>query len=148
MTRILFVCHGNIRRSPMAEFVMRDMVDIAGLSGKVEVASAATSTEQLGEDIHYGTRGILEKYRIPHTPRSARQITKADYDDFDYIIGMDSYNIANMRRAFGGDPDGKVSTLLSWAGSSRDVDDPWYTGDFESTYRDVLEGCAALLKKL
>lgn len=146
--RILFVCHGNICRSTMAEFVMKKMVDDAGLSDVVEIESAATSREELGNDTHPGTKRALDAHGIPYTRRSARQIMRADYDDFDYIIGMDRYNMSNMRRAFGGDPDGKLSLMMEWAGYDRDVADPWYTGDFETTYDDVEAGCLALLQHI
>lgn len=127
---------------------MRDLVKNEGLSDCIFIASAATSTEELGNDIHYGTRSVLQKYKIPFERRQARQITRADYAQYDYLIGMDSVNIRNMQRAFGGDPEGKVYKLLSFAGDGSDVADPWYTGDFETTYRDVLEGCLALLRQL
>lgn len=146
--KILFICHGNICRSPMAEFVMKDLIEKEGLSECIFVASAATSTEELGNDIHYGTRSVLQRYRIPFARRQARQITRADYAEYDYLVGMDSANIRNMQRAFGGDPEGKVYKLLSFAGNGNDVADPWYTGDFETTYRDVQEGCQALLERL
>ncbi len=146
--KILFICHGNICRSPMAEFVMKDLIEKEGLSECIFVASAATSTEELGNDIHYGTRSVLQRYRIPFARRQARQITRADYAEYDYLVGMDSANIRNMQRAFGGDPEGKVYKLLSFAGNGNDVADPWYTGDFETTYRDVQEGYQALLERL
>lgn len=148
MIKILFVCHGNICRSTMAEFVMKKMVKDAGLSDVVEVASAATSREELGNDTHPGTIRALDAHGIPHTRRSARQITRNDYDDYDFIIGMDRYNMSNMRRAFGGDPQDKLSLMMEWAGYERDVADPWYTGDFETTYEDVEAGCIALLQHI
>lgn len=146
--RVLFVCHGNICRSPLAEFVFKDMVAKRGLADQFEIESAATSLEEIGNDIHYGTRGILQKYKIPFSRRRARQITRKDYEKFDYLIGMDTANIRNMNRTFGGDPDEKIYKLLTFAGSGRDVADPWYTGDFETTYRDVCEGLEGFLKEL
>lgn len=146
--RVLFVCHGNICRSPLAEFVFKDMVAKRGLADHFVIESAATSLEEIGNDIHYGTRGMLQKYKIPFSRRRARQITRKDYEKFDYLIGMDTANIRNMNRTFGGDPDEKIYKLLTFAGSGRDVADPWYTGDFESTYRDVCDGLEGLLKEL
>lgn len=143
MIKVLFVCHGNICRSPMAEFVFRDMVKKRGLSDEIETASAATSTEEIGNPVHYGTRKKLNELGISPDGKRAVQLTKGDYDKFDYLIGMDSANIRNMRRMTGGDD--KIYKLLSFAGIDRDVADPWYTGDFEATYRDVLAGCTSLL---
>ena len=148
MIRVLFICHGNICRSPLAEFVFKDMVAKRGLADHFVIESAATSLEEIGNDIHYGTRGMLQKYKIPFSRRRARQITRKDYEKFDYLIGMDTANIRNMNRTFGGDPDEKIYKLLTFAGSGRDVADPWYTGDFESTYRDVCDGLEGLLKEL
>jgi len=148
MTRILFVCLGNICRSPMAEFVMKDLVDKSGLSGCIEVASAATSTEELGNPVHPGTRRKLSEHGIGCAGKTARQLTREDYDQYDYLVGMDGYNIKNMRRMLGGDPQGKVHKLLEFCGETEDVDDPWYTGDFEATWRDVLRGCEALLQHI
>ena len=146
--KILFVCHGNICRSTMAEFVMKKLVKDAGLDDRIEIASAATSREELGNDTHYGTKGVLDSHGIPYTKRRARQITRTDYDEYDYIIGMDRYNMSNMRRAFGGDPEDKLSMMMQWAGYDRDVADPWYTGDFETTFDDVEAGCIALLEHI
>lgn len=146
MIKILFVCHGNICRSPMAEFVMKDMVRKAGFGDKIFVASAATSTEEIGNDIHYGTRTKLIEEGIPFSPRSAVQLKKRDYNEYDFIIGMDSQNIRNIKRIVGNDIDGKVKKLLEYANCDRDIADPWYTGNFEATYSDVVEGCEALLK--
>lgn len=148
MIKILMVCHGNICRSPMAEFVMKHLVSEAGLSDHIYVASAATSTEEIGNDIHRGTRRKLLQKGIPFSPRHAIQMTRKDYDKYNYLIGMDTWNIRNMKWIAGGDPDGKIHKLLSFAGKSGDIADPWYTGNFDETYDDVLEGCQALLEKI
>ena len=148
MVKILFICHGNICRSPMAEFVMKDMVKKAGLESRFFIASAATSTEEIGNPVHYGTRGKLREVGISCAGKTARQITRRDYDEYDLLIGMDMANIRNMRRAWNGDPDGKVHLLLEYAGTNREVADPWYTGDFEATYTDVVAGCSGLLEEL
>ena len=146
MIKIMFVCHGNICRSPMAEFVMSDMLKKRRLDSEITVASSATSTEEIGNDIHYGTRRILDKYSVPYTRREAVQLTRLDYGKYDYFVGMDSANIRNMHRIFGSDPEGKIIRLLDITDAKRDVADPWYTGNFEATYRDVTEGCEALIK--
>lgn len=143
MIKILFICHGNICRSPMAEFVMKDMVKKAGAEGEFEIASAATSAEELGNPVHRGTREKLRQAGISCAGKTARQMNRQDYQHYDYLICMDRYNLRNMQRICGGDPDGKMRMLLP-----RDVADPWYTGNFEDTYRDVVQGCAALLKEL
>ena len=148
MQKIMFVCHGNICRSPMAEFVLRDTINKRGLSDKISVSSCATSTEEIGNDTHRGTRAILTKYSIPFARREAVQLTRADYKNYDLFIGMDSYNIRNMLRIFGSDPDGKVVKLLDLTDRGGDVADPWYTGNFEVTYSDVVDGCEALLNRL
>ncbi len=148
MTRILFICHGNICRSPMAEFVMKDLVQRANRQSQFYIASAATSTEEIGNPVHRGTREKLKSVGISTAGKTAVQMKRSDYAKYDYLIGMDSWNIRNMLMISGGDPEGKVHKLLEFAGSSRDVADPWYTGDFESTYRDVLAGCQGLLKQL
>lgn len=148
MTRILFVCHGNICRSPMAEFVMKDMVEKAGLSGEVFIASAATSREELGNPVYPPARRKLAEHGIGCTGHAARQMTRADYDAFDLLIGMDSANIRNMTRMAGADPQGKIHLLLDLCGQNRDVADPWYTGDFEATWQDVNAGCRALLERI
>lgn len=142
--KILFVCHGNICRSPMAEFVMKDLVGKAGIGDKVYIASAATSSEEIGSPVHRGTVRELEKRGISCAGKYAVRLEKSDYGYYDYIVGMDLYNLRNMLRLFGGDPENKVRLLMSFAGESRDVDDPWYTHDFETTYRDIAAGCAAL----
>ena len=138
--KVLFVCHGNICRSTMAESVFTHMVKQRHMEHLFEIDSAATSREEIGNGPHYGTVGKLRQVGIPVVPHRAVQMTQADYDYYDYLIGMDTANIRNMNRIAGGDPDGKIYKLLSFAGSGRDVADPWYTGDFDSTYRDVVEG--------
>ena len=145
MHRILFVCHGNICRSPMAEFVMKDLVKNAGLERKFSIASAATSTEEIGCPVYPPARRKLAEHGIGCAGHAARQLTAADYDHWDYLVGMDVANLRNMRRICGGDPEGKISLLLDWSDRSGDVADPWYTGDFDATWRDVLAGCSGLL---
>ena len=148
MTRILFVCHGNICRSPMAEFVMKDMAARAGRAGEFYIASAATSAEELGNGVYPPARRMLAAHGIGCGGKTARQMTRQDYRDFDLLIGMDSANLRNMRRICGGDPEDKLRLLLDYTGQGRDVADPWYTGDFEATWRDVNAGCRALLAAL
>lgn len=148
MIKILFICHGNICRSPMAEFVMKDMVKKAGLESRFQIASAATSTEETGNPVHPGTREKLRQAGISCAGKTARQLTRSDYAAYDYLIGMDTWNIRNMHRMLGGDPDKKIYKLLEFAGSTQDVADPWYTGDFETTYQDVVAGCQGLLSKI
>jgi len=138
--KVLFICHGNICRSTMAESVFTHMVKQRHMEHLFEIDSAATSREEIGNGPHYGTVGKLRQVGVPVVPHRAVQMTQADYDYYDYLIGMDTANIRNMNRIAGGDPDGKIYKLLSFAGSGRDVADPWYTGDFDSTYRDVVEG--------
>lgn len=148
MKKILFVCHGNICRSPMAEFVMKHLVHEAGLADKISVTSKALHRDEIGSDTHRGTREILRARGIPFSKRQAALMTAADYDAYDCIIGMDTENMNDLARLTGGDPRGKVRRLLSYIGEERDVADPWYTGNFEATYRDVDAGCRALLKDL
>ena len=148
MKHILFVCHGNICRSPMAEFVMKQLVREAGLSDEISVASKALHRDELGSDTHRGTREVLRAHGIPFSKRSATLMTAADYSAYDCIIGMDTENMRDLARLTGGDPQGKVHRLLSYVGEERDVADPWYTGNFEVTYRDVNAGCRALLHDL
>lgn len=147
MIKILFLCHGNICRSPMAEFILKDLVEKRGLSTHFYIESAATSTEELGNPVYPPARKTLNSVGIDCSGKRARQMNKSDYDKFDYLIGMDSANIRNINRICGGDPKGKIYKLLSIAGEERDVADPWFTGDFETTYRDVLKGCEAFLKQ-
>ena len=144
--KVLMVCHGNICRSTMAESVFTHMVNTRGLSHLFEIASAATSREEIGNPPHHGTVRKLREVNIPVVPHRAVQMTKQDYDYYDYLIGMDEWNIKNMNRIACGDPQGKIYKLLTFAGSGRDVADPWYTGDFDATYRDVTEGLEAFLE--
>ncbi len=146
MKRILFVCHGNICRSPMAEYVMKDLVRKAGREQEFHIESAATSTEELGNPVYPPARRKLAEHGITCQGHAARQLCRADYDRFDLLIGMDTWNLRNMTRMCGGDPEGKIHLLLDYTSRPADVADPWYTGDFEATWRDVLEGCTALLK--
>ncbi|MBR6088712.1 MAG: low molecular weight phosphotyrosine protein phosphatase [Anaerolineaceae bacterium] len=147
MYRILFVCLGNICRSPMAEFVFRDMVKKAGLEDRVEIASAATSTWELGNPPHHGTQAELKKHGISCAGKRAVLLKPADYDRYDLILGMDYENMRDMDRIFGGDPSGKVHLLKEYS-TGGEVDDPWYTGDYATTYRDVSEACGNLLEQL
>ena len=148
MKKILFVCHGNICRSPMAEYVLKQLVREAGLSDEISVASKALHRDEIGSDTHRGTREVLRAHGIPFSKRRATLMTAADYSAFDHIIGMDTENMNDLDRLTGGDPQGKVHRLLSYIGEERDVADPWYTGNFDVTYRDVDTGCHALLKEL
>ena len=152
MTKILFVCHGNICRSPMAEYVMKALVKEAGLKDRFVIASAATSTEEIGNPVHRGTRAKLRQEGIPCPERRAVRMRPQDADAFDWILGMDSRNVTNIRRIAGlkeGDPRwGKIRRLLDFTPRPRDIADPWYTGDFDETFRDVMEGCRALLSAL
>ena len=145
--KILFLCHGNICRSPMAEFVMKELVRRAGRDDIV-VESAALHTDEIGNDIHYGTRRKLQAEGIPFAPRRAWLLNAAKAREYDLLIGMDDYNMADLRRLVFSEDAGKIKKLLSFAGSERDIADPWYTGNFDQTYADILEGCTALLKSL
>lgn len=147
--KVLFLCHGNICRSTMAEMVLKHLVRERGLADLFYIDSAATSREEIGNGVHYGTRRKLAEVGIPCEDHRARQVTKKDYEKFDYLIVMDSNNVRNLNRIIGGDPDGKVYKLLDFTerpGAS--IADPWYTGNFDETYRDVLEGCEGFLKKV
>lgn len=148
MKRILFVCHGNICRSPMAEFVMKDLVRKAGRDGEFYIESAATSTEEIGNEVYPPAKRKLAEHGISCKGKTARQMTRRDYDRFDLLIGMDAANIRNMYRICDGDPEQKIHQLLDFTDMIGDVADPWYTGDFEATWRDVLEGCQCLLEQL
>ena len=144
MIRILFVCHGNICRSPMAEFVMKKLVREAGRERGFVIASAATSTEELGNPVYPSARRMLARHGIDCAGKRAVQLRRADYDQYDLLLGMDRWNMKNILRIVGGDPKGKVRLLLP----GREIDDPWYTGDFDTAYRDILEGCTALLEQI
>ena len=148
MIKILFVCHGNICRSPMAEFVMKELVRRAGREEEICVASAACRRDEIGADTYLGTKEKLDEMGIPYEKRRAVQITHDDYDRYDLIIGMDAENMRDLGRLSQGDPRGKCHLLLTFAGETRDVADPWYTGDFDATYRDVRAGCQGLLETL
>ena len=144
MIKILFICHGNICRSPMAEFIMKKLVDIKGVSDQFYIESAATSTEEIGNDMYPPAKRMLDQKRVPYTKRKARQICREDYDRFDYIIGMDSYNMNNLHRRFPYDSKHKIYPLLE----NRSVSDPWYTDDFEKAYKDIYEGCVKWFERL
>ena len=146
MIKILFICHGNICRSPMAEFVMKDLVKKVGLEREFEIASAATSTEEIGNPVYPPARRKLAEHGISCAGKTARQLRKSDYDHYDYLVGMDSANLRNMHRICGGDPKGKLSLLLDRTSRPGSVADPWYTGDFEATWQDGSEGCRGLLE--
>jgi len=147
MIKVLFVCHGNICRSTMAEFVFKDMVKKENLAGEFLIQSAATSSEEIGNHIHSGTRRKLKEVGIPFDEnKTAVKIKKSDYDKFDYFIGMDNMNVVNMKRIFGNDPNGKIFKLLYFCGLERDIADPWYTGNFDITYDDITMGLSAFLK--
>lgn len=148
MIKILFICLGNICRSPMAEFLFKDMVAKRGLADKFYIASAATSSYEIGNPVHPGTRNKLVQYGISVAGKTAVQLTKADYNKYDYLIGMEASNICNILRIVGSDSRHKVYKLLQFAGSERDIADPWYTGNFDVTYNDIHEGCTALLEYL
>ena len=148
MIKVIFICHGNICRSPMAEFVFKDMVKKAGLEDLFEIASAATSTEEIGNPVYPPARRKMAEHGIDCSGKRARQLRRDDYARYDLLIGMDSANIRNMKRMCGGDPDGKIKMMMDFTGRPGDVADPWYTGDFEATWRDVEEGCRGLLESL
>lgn len=146
MVRVMFVCHGNICRSPMAEFVFRNMVKERGIGDSFYIASSATSTEEIGNPVHYGTKKKLKEFGILAEEKRAVQLTRKDYTQYDYLIGMDQRNITNMKRILESDSMNKIRRLLDYTSNPRDIADPWYTGDFDLTYNDVCEGCEALLE--
>ncbi len=148
MIKILFVCHGNICRSTMAQSMFQDMVNKKGVADRFYIDSAATSNEEIGNGPHYGTVEKLHDVGIPVVPHRARRMTKADYDNYDYLIGMDSYNTENMKRIAGGDPDGKIFRMLDFAGINRSIADPWYTDNFDATYNDLLIGLNAFWDRI
>ena len=146
MIKLLFVCHGNICRSPMAQYIFAQRAAARGIACVTD--SAATSREEIGNDIHRGTSGILDREGIPYCRRRARQVTRADYDNFDYLIIMDEENRRGLGRIILEDPENKIHKLMEYAGEDRDVADPWYTGDFEETFKDIDKGCRGLLEHL
>lgn len=150
--KILFICHGNICRSPMAEFITKKIVKDLGKENEYEIASAATTEDAIisgiGHDIDVRSQRVMNEHGIPFNHRQARKMVKSDYEKYDYIIGMDEENFFEMNHISAGDPERKEYKLLSFAGSMMDVDDPWYTGDFEAAYQDIYRGCEALIKKI
>lgn len=148
MIKVLFICHGNICRSPMAEFVMKNLVEKRGISSDFYIESAATSTEEIGNPVYPPAKRKLAEHGISCDGKYARQVTKRDYQEYDYLIVMDNWNMKNLRRMLGADPEGKMFMLMSFAGSSREVADPWYTGNFDATWHDVTAGCEGLLDYL
>ena len=148
MTKILFVCLGNICRSPMAEFVMKDLVERAGLAGTFSIASAATSSEEAGNPVYPPARRKLAEHGIPCAGKTSRQLRAEDYGKYDLLIGMDGRNLRNMECICGGDPEGKIHLLMDYTDRPGEVADPWYTGDFERAWQDILEGCEGLLAHL
>lgn len=148
MIKILFVCHGNICRSPMSEFILRDMVKRRGIADRFHIASAATSREEIGNPVYPPARRKLKEHGIDPIGKRARQMTKADYGEYDYLLAAEQYNIRNMLRITGGDPDRKICRLLDFSDRPRDIADPWYTGDFDTAWEDIVEGCEAFLAYL
>lgn len=145
MIKVMFVCLGNICRSPMAEFVFKDMVKKQGLEEKFYIKSSATSSEEIGNDIHFGTKDKLTQKGIPFERRKATRLKAEDYKKYDYIIGMEESNIRNIKNIVGEDEENKIYRLLDFSNDPRDIADPWYTGNFETTYNDIVEGCTNFL---
>ena len=145
MIKIMFVCHGNICRSPMAELVLKNMLKEQGMEHMASVCSSATSTEEIGNPVYPPARAELAKHKISSDGKYSVQLSCSDYNKYDLFIGMDSANIRNMRRILGGDPDGKIIKFMTFAGEDRDVADPWFTGGFDVTYRDVVSGCTKII---
>ena len=148
MIKILFVCHGNICRSPMAEFILKDLVKKQGLEDMFYIASAATSTEEIGNPVYPPARRKLMEHGISCEGKRARQMTRADYDKFDYLLAAEERNLINMKRIIGGDPDGKMYRILDFSDRPGNIADPWYSGDFDTAYRDILRGCEAFLHRV
>ena len=148
MIKVMFVCLGNICRSPMAEFVLKDLVKKMGIDDKFYIESSATSSEEIGNDVHYGTVKKLNSVGVQVEHRAAKKICKEDYNKFDYILGMEERNIKNILKIIGQDKENKVYRLLDFSNNPRDISDPWYTGNFDKTYEDILEGCNAFLGKI
>ena len=148
MIKVLFVCLGNICRSPMAEYLLKDIVKKEGIEEKFYIDSAATSTEEIGNAMHDGTKNKLKQMKIEYGNHIARKITKQDYEKFDYIIGMEETNIINIKRMIGEDKENKIFKLLDFSNNPRNIADPWYTGNFDKTYEDILEGLEGFMKYL
>ena len=148
MIRVLAICHGNICRSPMCEFILKDMIRQKGLEDEFYIESCATSTEEIGRSLHPGSKRKLDEMGIPNERRRARQLTREDYDAFDYLICMDEWNVRNIMRIIRRDPENKVHMLLEYAGERREIADPWYTGNFDETYEDLIRGCTGFLQYL
>ena len=148
MIKVLFVCHGNICRSPLAEFIMKDLVNRSYLSDRFEIASAATSTEEIGNPVYPPARAKLAEHGLSCAGKTARQMTKQDYSCYDYIVAMDQWNLKNIAGIIGEDKEHKVTRLLDWTSEPRDIADPWYTGNFDRAYDDILYGCRCMLQKL
>lgn len=148
MIKVLMICHGNICRSPMAEFVLKDLVSKNNLDGVFHIESAATSYEEIGNPVYPPARRELARHGIACDGKRARKLVKADFEKYDYLIAMEQYNLRNIRREFGSELAGRVTLLLDYTDKPGDIDDPWYTGNFEITYREILEGCTGFLKQL
>lgn len=148
MIKVIFICHGNICRSPMAEFILKDLVKKHGLEDMFYIASAATSTEEIGNPVYPPARRKLMEHGISCEGKRARQMTRADYDKFDYLLAAEERNLINMKRITGGDPDGKMYRILDFSDRPGNIADPWYSGDFDTAYRDILRGCEAFLHRV